>query len=65
MIGKREFELMKSTAYLVNTSRGKPVDSDAPYNAVKDGQIPGAGLDVLFLMLNLKYLPFSAGKCVD
>ena len=56
---------MKSTAYLVNISRGKPVDSDAPYNAVKDGQIAGAGLDVLFLMLNLKYLPFSAGKCVD
>ena len=47
MIGKREFELMKSTAYLVNTSRGKLIDSNALFNAVKAGQIAGAGLDVL------------------
>jgi glyoxylate reductase len=46
MIGKEELSLMKSTAILVNSSRGGIVDEDALYHAVKDGEIWAAGLDV-------------------
>ena len=37
---------MKSTAVLVNTSRGPVVDQTALYHALKDGTIGAAGLDV-------------------
>lgn len=46
MIGEREFSLMKRTAYLINTSRGSVVDQKALYNALKEGKIAGAALDV-------------------
>ncbi len=38
--------LMKKTAYLINTSRGGLIDEDALYNALKEGRIAGAALDV-------------------
>jgi len=38
---------MKKTAYLINTSRGKVVDTLALYKALNDGWIAGAALDVL------------------
>lgn len=38
---------MKKTAILVNTSRGTLVDSDALAKALSDGEIWGAGLDVV------------------
>jgi D-3-phosphoglycerate dehydrogenase len=47
MIGERELRLMKKTAYLVNTCRGKVVDETALYRALKEGWISGAALDVL------------------
>ncbi len=47
MMGRDEFKLMKSTAYLVNTSRGGVLDQTALVSALTDGTIAGAGLDVL------------------
>ena len=46
VIGKEELSLMKPTAYLINTSRGNNVDEQALYEALKDGKIAGAALDV-------------------
>ncbi len=46
MIGRKELGLMKKTAILINTSRGPIVDEDALADAVRDGKITGAGLDV-------------------
>ena len=38
---------MKKSAYLINTARGDLVDNEALYNALKNGKIAGAGLDVI------------------
>ena len=46
LISRREFELMKPTAYLINTSRGPIVDEKALVEALETGAIGGAGLDV-------------------
>ena len=46
LIGKEELALMKSTAILVNTARGSVVDGSALHDALRDGLIAGAGLDV-------------------
>jgi len=46
MIGRRELELMKPTAVLINTSRGEVVDEAALADALRKGKIAGACLDV-------------------
>jgi phosphoglycerate dehydrogenase-like enzyme len=46
LIGARELGLMKPTAYLVNTSRGPIVDEGALVEALREGRLAGAGLDV-------------------
>jgi phosphoglycerate dehydrogenase-like enzyme len=47
MIGERELNLMKPTAFLINTCRGPVVDEGAAYRALKNRTIAAAGLDVL------------------
>ena len=37
---------MNSTAFLINTSRGEVIDEKALYNALRNGTIAGAALDV-------------------
>lgn len=42
-----QFSQMKSTAWLINVSRGRIVDENALFCAIRDGQIAGACLDVV------------------
>ena len=71
LVGKREFGLMKPTAYFVNAARGAVVDEPAMIEALQTGQIAGAGLDVfeqeppaadnpLFSMENVVLSPHNA-----
>jgi D-3-phosphoglycerate dehydrogenase len=46
MIDKRHLELMKPTAYLINTSRGSVVDANALTECLKQKTIQGAAIDV-------------------
>lgn len=46
LVGARELELMRSSAYLINTSRGPLVDEGALVEALQNHAIAGAGLDV-------------------
>ena len=46
LVNRARLKLMKSSAYLINTSRGPVVDQDALVSALKAGIIAGAGLDV-------------------
>jgi len=46
LIGVEEFALMGSETIFINISRGKVVDETALINALRDGQIRAAGLDV-------------------
>jgi phosphoglycerate dehydrogenase-like enzyme len=46
LIGAAVFDVMKPTAYLINIARGGVVDEAALLQALRDGKIAGAGLDV-------------------
>ena len=46
MFGAREFDLMKPSAFFVNTARGRIVDEPALIDALREHKIAGAGLDV-------------------
>jgi phosphoglycerate dehydrogenase-like enzyme len=46
MIGAQQLKLMKPSAYLINTCRGPVVDEKALIEALGNGTIAGAGLDV-------------------
>ena len=72
LIGERELQMMKSDAILINTSRGKVVDEPALVQALTEGWIAGAGLDVfeqepaatdnpLFELGNVVVTPHMAG----
>lgn len=74
LIGKRELELMKKSAILVNIARGPIVDEPALIEALQNGTIRGAGLDVyekeplaespLFQLSNAVTLP-HVGSATD
>lgn len=72
-IGAREFNLMKETAFFINTARGVLVDEDALIAALQQGVICGAGLDAtdpepaekdspLFHMKNVIMTPHCGGS---
>lgn len=59
MIGKRELDLMKPGAFLVNICRGGVVDEEAMIEALSAGRLGGAGLDVF----NYEPLPADSPLC--
>ncbi|MEH7419116.1 phosphoglycerate dehydrogenase [Neobacillus drentensis] len=71
LVGKRQFEMMKNSAFLVNASRGGIVVEEDLYQALKNGDIAGAALDVfveeplkkhpLFELPNFIAMPHIAG----
>jgi len=76
MIGARELGLMKRSAVLINTSRGRVVDETALLQALDRREIWGAGLDVfeqeptapdnpLFALDNCVVAPHVAGKSLE
>ncbi|UZM97731.1 hypothetical protein OL548_22100 [Lysinibacillus sp. MHQ-1] len=46
LISKEKLELMKESAILINCARGPIVDNDALADALNEGRIAGAGIDV-------------------
>ena len=70
---KEKFNLMKSSAFFINNSRGSIVDEEALINALKGNKIAGAGIDVfaqeppakdnpLFKLDNVVVTPHSAAN---
>ena len=47
MISQNQFELMKESACIINTSRGELINLQALYDRIKNGKLAGAALDVL------------------
>lgn len=48
LIGKKELELLKPTAVIVNIGRGKVINEEALFNHLKEKKITGIGLDVWY-----------------
>ncbi|MHA1686113.1 MAG: 2-hydroxyacid dehydrogenase [Candidatus Heimdallarchaeaceae archaeon] len=48
LIAEKELNLMKPTAYLINTARGKVVNEKRLIEHLKAGKIAGAGFDVFY-----------------
>ncbi|NPD89941.1 MAG: D-glycerate dehydrogenase [Asgard group archaeon] len=48
LIGRKELELMKPSAYLINTARGQIINEEELIEGLKEGLIAGAGLDVYY-----------------
>jgi phosphoglycerate dehydrogenase-like enzyme len=74
-IGEAELRIMRRNAYLVNIARGRVVDEQALIQALHDGWIAGAGLDVteeeplssdslLYSMPNVILTPHISGNSV-
>lgn len=47
LITRKEFAIMKRTAFLINTSRGELVNTEDLYDAIITENLAGAGLDVI------------------
>ncbi len=76
LVSRERIALMKPTALLINTSRGPVVDEAALIEALQQGRIAGAGLDVfekepvdpsnpLLKLKNVVVTPHSAGTTWD
>ncbi len=75
LMSSPELAAMKSSAYLINTSRGEVVDEKAMVKALQQGQIAGAGLDVfefepaiekeLTVMDNVVIVPHIASGSIE
>lgn len=64
-VNKERLELMKSSAFLINTGRGPLIEEFGLAQALIDGQIAGAGLDVLSFEPPKKENPlFHAPNCL-
>ena len=46
MIGNEQFELMKDTAFIINTARGQLIVESDLFDALSNNKIAGAALDV-------------------
>ncbi len=73
MIGAQQLRLMKPSAFLINMARGPVVDEGALVEALENGTIAGAGLDVfdpepprsdnpLFKLSNADLVPTRRGS---
>lgn len=76
MMGREQFAMMKRQAVFINTSRGALVDEAALYEALRDGVISRAAIDVfeqepaspdnpLFALDNFICTPHVAGNCAE
>ena len=76
LIDKKKLSLMKETAYLINTSRGALINEEDLIEALREGLIAGAALDVqekeplssespLFTMDNVLLTPHIGWKGVE
>lgn len=75
LLGRQELRLMKPGAILVNTARGSLVDEDALVQALREGRLSGAALDVftreppfgspLTELENVVLTPHLGGQTVD
>jgi len=45
LIGRNELKMMKKTAWLINTARGEVAEEEALIDALKRGEVAGAGID--------------------
>jgi len=70
-IGEKEFDMMKESAYIINTARGRLIDEKAMVDALEKKKIAGAALEVyefepkvseeLLTMKNVLLLPHIGG----
>jgi len=76
VVGKKEIDAMKKTAYLINTARSGLMDYDALYDALANKRIAGAALDVFddeplpidnpfYKLENVTLTPHRAGGTLD
>jgi len=64
LIGEKELKAMKKSAYLINTARGKVVDENALVEALQNGEIAGAGLDVYENEPVVAFVYLSSLSCI-